>query len=243
MNIYNTFVISDLHFGHENMRRLRQSAGIGGFDCPTVEAMNEMLIDNWNAAVKPYDHVIVLGDFCWKEKDFEKIITALHGQKTLVTGNHDTRKVKKSPLWENVTDLLRLKVGEESNSPRKDRVEIFCCHYPMRSWNKSFHGSFHIYGHTHADDMRDRREFNVGVDMSINPYYPRRLYKVLAAMAGRWFPKRGGEPLPDRDPMIMAKFRADYNKPFSLETLLKERDALAEKESMLDLPLGGDEKW
>jgi calcineurin-like phosphoesterase family protein len=28
--------------------------------------------------------------------------------------------------------------------------EVWLNHYPMRSWNKSFHGSWHLYGHVHG---------------------------------------------------------------------------------------------
>jgi calcineurin-like phosphoesterase family protein len=28
--------------------------------------------------------------------------------------------------------------------------EIWLNHYPMRSWNRSFYGSWHLYGHVHG---------------------------------------------------------------------------------------------
>ena len=33
---------------------------------------------------------------------------------------------------------------------RVGSVQIWVNHYPMRSWNKSFHGSWHFYGHVHG---------------------------------------------------------------------------------------------
>jgi calcineurin-like phosphoesterase family protein len=31
-----------------------------------------------------------------------------------------------------------------------DGQDIWLNHYPMRSWNRSFHGSWHLYGHVHG---------------------------------------------------------------------------------------------
>lgn len=238
MNIHNTFVIADTHFGHENMHLLRLEAGIGGYSCQTVRQMDEMLIDNWNSVVSPKDEVIVLGDFAWREKDFENLMRILNGTKTLVIGNHDTRNVRKSPLWKETGDIIRLRLGEEDNSPKSEKVDIYCCHYPLRSWNRTFHGSFHLYGHTHAADMRDRREFNAGVDVEIDPYKPRSLANVLAAMAPRWFPKRGGCPLDDYNPCILQDFAHCYGASIDLKKIIEEQQSL-DRKNMFDMPLGG----
>ena len=78
----------------------------------------------------------------------KNLLEKLHGTKHLVRGNHDKNKHIKSPLWASVSELLHLRLGNEANSPKSERVDIFICHYPLRSWNGHYHGSFHIYGHT-----------------------------------------------------------------------------------------------
>ena len=238
MNIYNTFVIADTHFNHPRMFQYRRRAMFGGHDGQTVETMNEMLIDNWNSVVGPKDHVVVMGDFTWKGTDAEGLLTALHGRKMLAIGNHDVPKTRKCPLWKHTGDIISLHVGEESDVPKEERITIHCCHYPMRVWNKSFDGSFHVCGHTHVDDMRDAREFNAGVDMSIEPYQPRRLDKVLAAMSPRWYPARGSTPLPDGDPSILARFQEDYGRPLDMRALLEEKKAVAETVRRLESSFG-----
>lgn len=242
MNIFNTFVIADTHFGHENMRKLRVKAGIGGFNCQNTEEMNEMLIDNWNSVVDENDNVVVIGDFVWRPAIFDSIFRALHGRKYLVAGNHDYSAARAYKGWVKVEDIMRLKVGLEDNAPKKERVYVYCCHYPIRNWNRMYHGSFFIYGHTHADDMRDRREFNAGVDMSIDPYRPRRLSDVLGAMQNRWVPNRGGQPLQEDSRGIMELFRQDYvNHGFDMRAELELKQRMSEIRGMFDKPLGGME--
>ncbi len=59
MNYY----IADTHFGH---------GAILNFDhrpFGSLEEMEEIIIMNWNAAVRPGDTVYILGDFCWGKAD------------------------------------------------------------------------------------------------------------------------------------------------------------------------------
>ena len=59
--------------------------------------MNEIIIRNWNNAVKPEDKVYVLGDFALirgedhedKMQKLTNICNRLNGMKILVYGNHD----------------------------------------------------------------------------------------------------------------------------------------------------------
>ncbi len=46
--------------------------------------------NNWNAIVKPEDHVFILGDIsCYDTKTTVNILKNLKGQKHLILGNHD----------------------------------------------------------------------------------------------------------------------------------------------------------
>ena len=54
-----------------------------------VEEMNEMLVLNWNAIVKPEDTVYVLGDFSLAFRAIELFSSRLMGNKILIPGNHD----------------------------------------------------------------------------------------------------------------------------------------------------------
>ncbi|MGH7534769.1 MAG: hypothetical protein ACREMG_04220, partial [Gemmatimonadales bacterium] len=68
---------------------------------------------------------------------------------------------------------------------------IVLCHYAMRTWPGSFHGSLHLYGHSHGRLERTRlpRSMDVGVD--VHNFYPVSLAHVLAELSGEGGYERG----------------------------------------------------
>lgn len=57
----------------------------------STEEMDEAMVERWNVAVKPHDHVYHLGDVCMKRSQLD-IVRRLTGHKRLVRGNHDVFK-------------------------------------------------------------------------------------------------------------------------------------------------------
>lgn len=93
----NIWLISDTHFGHENILGFRHGGADGplirGSRFSSVEEMDETMVDNWNSVVKPGDKVYHLGDvFFGPKDDFIKKFKRLNGQKRLILGNHDDAK-------------------------------------------------------------------------------------------------------------------------------------------------------
>lgn len=89
------WVISDTHFGHENILKFRDENDelIRGKLFESVEEMDEIMIQQWNKYVKPGDKVYHLGDvFFGPKDDFIKKWKRLNGQKRLILGNHDDAK-------------------------------------------------------------------------------------------------------------------------------------------------------
>ena len=75
------FMIADTHFGHRNV--------IDYYARPfqDVKEMNEVLVRNWNSAVKQKQQVFMLGDFSLSSKaDTIAIGQRLNGRKTLILG-------------------------------------------------------------------------------------------------------------------------------------------------------------
>jgi calcineurin-like phosphoesterase family protein len=85
----NVFLISDTHFGHDNMLKFSGYDGkpLRVFD--DVHHMDEHIIKMWNSTVSPQDHVYHLGDVIVKGENYGKILSRLQGHKRLVLGNHD----------------------------------------------------------------------------------------------------------------------------------------------------------
>jgi calcineurin-like phosphoesterase family protein len=87
------FLISDTHFGHENMYTfLNHDGSRTRAAFPSVKEGDEAMIERWNATVKPTDKVYHLGDV-WMNRKHRHVLSALHGDKVLIKGNHDIGKI------------------------------------------------------------------------------------------------------------------------------------------------------
>ena len=169
------FFTSDLHFGHANVirhcSRPFESAG----------EMDEVLIQNWNAAVKPKDEIYILGDFTMKPAaDAHNYLTHLYGRKYFIMGNHD-KFMRKGNFDKYMSDFEWVKDYEMFYHEMKCFV-LF--HYPILEWANYYRGSIHLHGHVHnrnntielTKDLRSRA-FNVGVD--VNGYKPVSITEIL----------------------------------------------------------------
>ena len=135
------FVISDTHFGHGNIIEL------GKRPFENNEHMTNTLIKNWNETVTERDTVYHLGDFGWKNAEYNlDVLARLRFKKlVLVCGNHDTAKTL------NAFHTLGVQVQDYYEIPLP-YTRLRCClfHYPMAEWNGYYRGAVHLHGHTHS---------------------------------------------------------------------------------------------
>lgn len=143
-----TFVTADLHFGHGNIIRHCERP------FSDRDQMDNQLVTNWNSVVKPHDRVIVVGDFAWKRPD--EYLRRLNGSKILIRGNHDYRGNIKG--FEFIKDIWDTKIEGQ---------RVVFCHYQLSEWNASYHGSWHLYGHSHGNAVESpiKLSFDVGTDL------------------------------------------------------------------------------
>lgn len=175
--------VSDTHFGHKNIIQYSNRP------FRSVEEMNEQMIKDWNALVDPNDIVWHLGDFAFLPgKEFNILARRLNGKKNVVLGNHDKwiiqnkNQLLKSGTFESIQNYAELKLGK--NVPM-----IVLFHYGQRVWNKSHHGSIHLYGHSHGSLPPHGKSVDVGVDCKeiTHEYRPIHLDEVLKYMEKRTF--------------------------------------------------------
>jgi len=94
---------ADTHFGHANILKYCKRP------FKDVTEMNETIIKNHNARVKPEDTVFFLGDFCFRnspggkkgEGNLQKAdyyISKLNGNFVFIKGNHDRNNSLKTPI-------------------------------------------------------------------------------------------------------------------------------------------------
>lgn len=161
---------ADLHFDHTNVITYAKRPFLNADGKPDVEMMNNTMISMWNDSVKPEDHVYVLGDISLgsPERAYHHV-RQLHGIKHLVFGNHDKalrKSAKFLSLFQWSRDLTEIRVPDETITEGRSRgtQPIVLCHYAMRVWNKSHHGAWQLYGHSHGSLKDDpySRQIDVG---------------------------------------------------------------------------------
>ena len=173
----NTFFTSDLHFFHKNI--------IDYCDRPfnSIEEMNQGIIDNWNSVVQPEDIVYILGDISFGKSDETiKLLEQLNGELHLILGNHDLPNKYIIPyleFFESIDTLKEIKITEPQS---QEILHITLCHYPMVAWNRSHHGSLHLYGHVHGQyDNPESLSMDVGIDTHPE-FRPYSLNEVLVKL-------------------------------------------------------------
>ena len=136
MNYY----IADTHFGHYNIILLDGRP----FSCS--REMEDIIVQNWNKEVRDNDTVYILGDFCWikDEKEWIRILDKLNGNKVLLRGNHDIKRMgqKLRSKFEIIAERLEINDG---------KYKILLSHYPELMYNGSFRDNVYMFcGHIHV---------------------------------------------------------------------------------------------
>ena len=153
--------VADTHFNHKSM--LLEDVCDRPFK--NVWEMNACMIDNWNSVINKGDVVYFAGDFALPDKgdgnDIGWIIDQLQGHIHLIRGNHDYKNIRKKleVKFETAKDLDYIKGDGDDKKYR-----IMICHYPMRTWRASVHGSWHLHGHSHGKLEPVGKMLDVGVD-------------------------------------------------------------------------------
>jgi len=153
---------ADTHLGHANI--------IKHCNRPfaNVAEMDEVILDGLNSAVAASDTLYHLGDFA-----FRGGLAAIAAYRArircrrivLILGNHDPHTSAGLPkpalldVFSEAYTMLRIRPMFGGR-----RRPIVLCHYAMRTWQSSCHGSWHLYGHSHGMLPPVGLSLDVGVD-------------------------------------------------------------------------------
>ena len=132
----NIFIVSDTHFGQRSICHFLNVDGQKMRPWDEADEMDEALIANWNAVVRPQDKVYHLGDVAMK-RDKIALLGRCNGHKRLVRGNHDIFPMKYYlPFFEEIYGTRILD-------------NVLLSHFPIHpeSINKKWMGMAH--GHVH----------------------------------------------------------------------------------------------
>ena len=149
MSVYFT---SDHHFGHSGAR------GFYRRPFASVAEMDQAMIDRWNSVIKPEDEVWHLGDFAVRQPAgrVASLLSELHGQKHLITGNNDDAGVTGCTGWKSVQSYAEVTI---------DGSSLILCPLPFGLWGGKGKGAINLHGHSHGRLKPLPRQFDVGVDV------------------------------------------------------------------------------
>jgi calcineurin-like phosphoesterase family protein len=145
------FVISDTHFGHENILTFFNNDGsrVRNFSC--VEEMDEHMVEQWNKVVSDSDIVYHLGDVFFGKG--HQHLSRLKGRKRLVLGNHDN--AKSEHLLKNFQKIMVWRLFPDLN--------CLLSHVPIHK--ESFRKvDYNLHGHVHGNSYEDKSYLNCCVE-------------------------------------------------------------------------------
>lgn len=165
--------ISDTHLNHANILTFR---GLDGElirpDFDDVEHMNEAIIENWNACIKPGDKVYHLGDVLFGPPDEgDELLGKLNGQKRLILGNHDDWKKYGKILSKHFKKIMMGRQFKEFN--------FLATHIPAHSSNL-YKVAVNVHGHIHEKDPPPGPYYNISVERT--NYAPLHIEEVYEAV-------------------------------------------------------------
>jgi calcineurin-like phosphoesterase family protein len=132
-----------------------------------VEEMDDLIVQRWNATVRPQDHVYHLGDVAMHRRSLATV-KRCNGHKRLVRGNHDIHKTKEY-----------LEAGFKEIHGVKVHDNVLFSHIPVHPDSFSrFAGNVH--GHLHERTLR-RPYLSVCVEQT--DYWPVSLEDVKKRLA------------------------------------------------------------
>ena len=169
----NSYIISDTHFGHNNI--------IGFCDRPLNH--EDVIIANWRNTVGEYDPIFHLGDVAFGNKknvyDWAKMIYDLPGVKYLIKGNHDHSSSMK--IYKGIFRIIEPFVQDFSGT------RIYFSHYPDHPTTEQW--DINIHGHIHNNPLHSKFTPNVNpnkiyrnVSVEVTNYTPILLSSILSEL-------------------------------------------------------------
>ena len=138
------YFTSDLHIGHDKPF-LYEPRGFS-----SIEEHDTQILKRWNDIITNNDTVYILGDLCLgqNEKEWNRIIKALYGNKVFIAGNHDT----KNKIIKYVSEYHLKYLGLTTIYKYNKKYTFYLSHYPTYTANFDDNKKYpiiNLFGHTH----------------------------------------------------------------------------------------------
>lgn len=187
MNYY----ISDIHFGNEALLIPQDGNETrkGTRPFPSVEEMNEKIIENINDCCTDEDILYIIGDIAqfYNVEESIELLKRLAPKLVLVMGNHDKSMIaalRAKDLEAAFKSLFERIVSGDSLLIRDGKYDLFLSHYPVIEWDGYYKGRYLFYGHVHSGKQGPAQlmqyvptAINVGVD--VNDFRPKTAEELI----------------------------------------------------------------
>jgi calcineurin-like phosphoesterase family protein len=186
------YVMSDPHYNHTNICRGVSKWGDDDLtrDFPTLEKMNDTIVNNINSKVGQDDILFCLGDWSFggfdSIKEFRDRIVCKNIH--LILGNHDhhieRNKEGIRTLFSSVNHYLRIQVSIHPGSMLyMGDYQFVLCHFPIASWDNMNKGVIHLHGHVHLPShlkISAGKAMDVGMDGNdLMPYSIKEIVMLM----------------------------------------------------------------
>lgn len=154
------WLISDTHFLHKNISEFcrRTTPTV-----PTPEAVDRLMVDNWNGTVGPRDTILHLGDLIFTKGEDAPILRELNGNKFIILGNHD-RKRKSWYEEHGFTVIKPFNMDYAGWSVAFD-------HYPIHP-KKMYPRTISVFGHVHSNPTEGLTKTHLNMSVEVWHYCP-----------------------------------------------------------------------
>lgn len=134
-------------------------------DFPSIQKMNDTMVNNINSVVMHDDMLIHLGDWSFGGFDsirqfYDRLVCK---NIYLILGNHD-HHIKNNR--DDIRELFK-KIDKANEEYKIGRYTLHLEHYPVLTWKDIKKGNIHLHGHTHfSGDQRFGvgRRMDIGID-------------------------------------------------------------------------------
>lgn len=173
MSFHEKWFISDTHFFHTNILEFLKKDGTRLRPFNSIDEMHELIVNSWNSVISENDFVYHLGDVTFQyHRPFQELMYSLKGNKRLIVGNHD--KLLNMGLLKHFNKVMLWHGFKEHN--------FTASHLPLKEGHFR-DGVFNLHGHTHANDLEDKKYINCCVEAT--QYKPKHIEEIREIIKNR----------------------------------------------------------
>lgn len=152
------YFTGDWHLGHANILKFDKR------DFKTIDEHDDFMIKMSMKILKPGDNLYYVGDFSLtsphKTEGYLSTLKSSGANLFFIKGNHD----KKDNI--NLFKKYGIFFGEKKTIKINNTVVVLD-HFANRVWDRSHHGSYHLYGHSHDSLDKHGEEWGKSMDCGI----------------------------------------------------------------------------